>query len=313
MNIEKEMIKKIEENDSIVIVAHKNPDGDSVSSSYGLRNFLKLEYPSKKIYSTSTSPKYTINLVEKEDEVSQDIIDKSLIIIVDVSDLDRVEDQRVISSKNIICFDHHILSKENNIMTLRDTSFISCSLLLADFILRNYHDFDKVTAQYFYLGLITDSGRFQFDSSVKTFNLASKLVSLGADPKKIYLELYKQSSEELRWKSYVYSHYKFDRKVTYLTFSLKDNEEYNFDKETTNGSVNLLTSIDEHPLWAYFIEQEDNTIRVELRSSIYNVQKVALKFNGGGHLLASGCRLDSFSKVQDVLNALNESELIKND
>ncbi len=310
MDVENELIKKIEENDSIVIIAHKNPDGDSISSSYGLRNFLRLQYPSKKIYSTSTSPKYISSLVEEVDDITQDIIDKSLIIVVDVSDIDRIEDQRVVNNKNMICFDHHILSKENNILTLRDTSFISCTLLLADFLLRHYQNIDSKTAHYFYLGLTTDSGRFQFDSSYKTLSLASKLVEFGARPNEIYLQLYKQTSEELRWRSYVYSHFKFDKDVTYLCFSLKDNEEYHFDKETVNGTVNLLSAIDDHSIWAYFIQQDDNSIKVELRSNKRNVQKVALKFNGGGHLFASGCKLEDFSKVQDVLNELNESEIV---
>ena len=310
MNIDKQLINKIEENDSIIICGHLNPDGDSISSSFGLRNFLRLKYPNKKIYSTSTSPKYIKHLVEESDVIDDSIIDKSLIIIVDVSDLDRVEDQRLITNSNIICFDHHILSKENNILTLRDTSFISCTLLLSNFILNNYHEIDEKTANYFYIGLVTDSGRFQFDSTSKTFDLASKLVSSGAQPKKIYSQLYKQSSEELRWKSYVYSHFNFEKDVTYLTFSLKDNEKLLFDKEIVSGSVNLLSSIDDHHIWAMFLQQDDGLIRVELRSSNRNVQEVALKFNGGGHLLASGCKLDSFDKVKLVIEELNKASVI---
>lgn len=310
MNIDKQLINKIEENESIIICGHLNPDGDSISSSFGLRNFLRLKYPNKKIYSTSTSPKYIKPLVEESDVIDESIIAKSLIIIVDVSDLDRVEDQRLITNNNIICFDHHILSKENNILTLRDTSFISCTLLLSDFILNNYHEIDEKTANYFYIGLVTDSGRFQFNSTSKTFDLASKLVSSGAQPKKIYSQLYKQSSEELRWKSYVYSHFNFEGDVTYLTFSLKDNEKLLFDNEIISGSVNLLSSIDDHHIWAMFLQQEDGLIRVELRSSNRNVQEVALKFNGGGHLLASGCKLDSFDKVKKVLEELNKASII---
>lgn len=312
MNIKKELLKKIKKADSIVIVAHVNPDGDSVSSSYGLRNFLRNVYPTKKIYSTSTTPKYVSSLFEeREDVIDQNIIDNSLIIMVDVSDLERVEDQRIINSKNIICFDHHILSKENNILTYRDTSYISCTLLLSDFIFSCFKKMDSKTAYFFYIGLTTDSGRFQFNSSSKTLSLASKLVSYDVDYKKIYLELYKQSSEELRWKSYVYSHYKYDGDVSFLIYTLEDSKLNNFDPEIVNGTVNLLSSIDNHSMWAYFIQQEDGIFKVELRSSKKNVQQVALKFNGGGHLLASGCKIDDVKKVQEVLDALNEAKYVE--
>jgi phosphoesterase RecJ-like protein len=56
---------------------------------------------------------------------------------------------------------------------------------------------------------------------------------------------------------------------------------------------------------------ESGKIRVELRSNgKYNVQKVAVKFGGGGHIPASGCQLDSFDQVQDVINAMNQAESV---
>jgi phosphoesterase RecJ-like protein len=72
--------------------------------------------------------------------------------------------------------------------------------------------------------------------------------------------------------------------------------------------VNLLSLLDDHPMWAFFIEQEDGVIRVELRSDgEYDVQKVAVQFGGGGHVPASGCRLTSFDQIPDVLRVMNAS------
>ena len=75
--------------------------------------------------------------------------------------------------------------------------------------------------------------------------------------------------------------------------------------------VNLISLLDNHPLWCCFTELESGKIRTELRSNgKFNVQKVAVKFGGGGHIPASGCQLDSFDQVKDVLRAMNEAESV---
>lgn len=310
MNLtEKQIKKRIEKEKSIVIVGHRNPDGDSISSSLGLAIFLKEKYPQKNIYCISSSPKYIKDMFPSPDEVDDDTFFKSLLIIVDVSDLDRVEDKRAMEHKNIICFDHHIENKKPPFLVLRDTSFISCSLLIFDFLIRKYSHMNKKIATYFYIGLITDSGRFLFDSSKKTFSLAKKLISYGVDYLPIYRQLYKKSASQLKFEGYVYSHYDVYKNITYLKMSKEEMEKNNFDFEMVSSSVNLLSDIDDRDIWVFFVEEEDH-IKVELRSSRRDVQKVAIKFNGGGHKKASGCKIESFMKVQDVLDALLESEVI---
>ncbi len=78
--------------------------------------------------------------------------------------------------------------------------------------------FEKIpqkAAPYLYLGLVTDSGRFQYDSKPETFEMAAKLSALGVDYKAIYRDLYRQSSKDLRFRSYVYTRFKTKGQVSY--------------------------------------------------------------------------------------------------
>lgn len=302
-----QIFEKIEAYPSIVIFGHKNPDGDCVGSVMGLKKELQYLFPDKKVYGVGTHPSYLPTWIERSDEVEDDVIENSLAIMVDLSDLDRVEDQRILKAKEIVCFDHHIQQdKEYNFLVHREELAPSATFILAKVFLEKYKVLTKDAATYFYVGLVTDSGRFQYDSKPETFNMASTLVSYGVDTKKIYNDLYRQNSTDLKFRAFVYNNYKFSGKVTYITIKKEDYLSIGLTSNNAAGKVNLLALLDDHPIWVSFLEQEDGKIRVEYRANgEYNVQKTAVEFNGGGHFSASGCLLDDFSKVDDVLASLN--------
>ena len=72
----------------------------------------------------------------------------------------------------------------------------------------------------------------------------------------------------------------------------------------SRGMVNTMSGIRGIDVWANFTEDEDNKIIVELRSSKYNVNQVAVKYGGGGHIKASGATVDSFEIVEEIIKDL---------
>lgn len=308
---EKIVFEEIEKAPSVVFFGHKNPDGDCVGSVMGMKHAIKEIFPDKKVYGVGTHPSYLPRFVEKADEVSDETIKNSLAVMVDLSDLDRVEDQRIRFAKKIVCVDHHIKSSEVDFPVYRVEDAPSATLVLTKCLLDFYHYIPKSAAPYLFLGLITDSGRFQFDSEPETFEIAKKLVETGIDYKSIYRDLYRQKSQDLRFRSFVYSHFKFDGIVSYVEIHKEDYLPLGMSENDAGSKVNLISLLDDHPIWISFCENLDGTIRVEFRSDgTYDVQKLAVKFGGGGHLAASGCRLSSFNQVRDVLKAANKAEKV---
>ena len=59
-------------------------------------------------------------------------------------------------------------------------------------------------------------------------------------------------------------------------------------------------------VWANFTEDFDNGIIVELRSSKYNVNQIAVKYGGGGHPKASGATVESFEVVDQIIADLEK-------
>ncbi len=305
------VFSKIEKAPSIVIFGHKNPDGDCVGSVLGRKYSLLSLFPDKKVYALGTHPSY-LGPVDESDVVDDETIKKSLAVRIDLSDLPRVEDQRILLAKEIVCIDHHIASSSLSFPVVRDIEAPSATYVLAKCLLERYGKIPSVkAATYLYRGLVTDSGRFQFDAKPSTFEMAAKLVSYGVDYKALYNNRYQQNSRDLRYRSFIYSHFDFDGKVSFCVVKKEDYHALNRTQEEASGKVNLLALLDHHPIWALFTEQEDSSVRVELRSNgFFNVQLAAVRFSGGGHLAASGCTLKSLGEVKAVLDALNGLEEI---
>ncbi len=307
-----EIFEKLEAAPSIVIFGHKSPDGDCVGSVMGMKFALLDLFPDKKVYAVGTHPEYLGTDLDPSDEVSDEIIASSLALLVDLSDFKRVEDQRITTAKEVVCVDHHVADKENyDFLVYREVDAPSATYILAKLLFERYGHICKQAAKYLYLGLITDSGRFQFDSEADTFKVAAKLIETGIDYKSIYRGLYRQTSLELKYRAFIYNHFQFAGLVTYCCVTKDEYQSLGLTQNDASGKVNLLASLDDHPIWAFFTEQLDGTIRGELRSDgRYNMQKVAVQFRGGGHVPASGCTLHSFDEVPAVLAALNKAESV---
>ena len=73
--------------------------------------------------------------------------------------------------------------------------------------------------------------------------------------------------------------------------------EFGYDSNSAAGFVNSIASIEGMKVWVFFTEGQDGIVRVELRSSGFPVQPIAVHFGGG-----SGCRLDKLEKYQEVID-----------
>ena len=305
------VFSEIEKAQSIVIFGHMNPDGDCVGSVLGLKYALMELFPDKAIYGVGSRPS-NLFFIEESDVVSDQIIDASLCVMVDLSGIDRVEDQRITRSHHIVAIDHHENSDVFPYPVIRDTKAPSATFVITKCLLERYHYIPKKACQYLFLGLVTDSGRFQYDSSEEAFEIAKTLAHYGEfDYRSLYEYLYRQKSSDLRFRSYVYGHFAFEGKVAYVIVPKESYLSIGLNEQEAGCQVNLLAHLDNHPMWVEFCELENGGVRVELRSNgSYNVQKVAVQFNGDGHIPASGCTLEHLDDAYKVIEAMNKAEKV---
>ena len=172
----KKIYKEIKKFDTIVIARHIGVDPDALASQLALRDSIRLSFPDKKVYAIGTgSAKFGyIGKLDKFDGPFKD----ALLIVTDTPDRKRVDTADPSLFSSTIKIDHHPFIEKYCDIELIDQTKLECNRSIAEML---------------YIGLVSDSNRFLFNScTASTFCLVSK-----------YLDLYKFNINELYQKMYV--------------------------------------------------------------------------------------------------------------
>ena len=241
------------------------------------------------------------------DEVSDEIVANSLHIAVDFNTIERAEDKRLGTGLDMIMIDHHMKQAPFGSIQLIDNDSIAASQIIASFIMEMGFKLDVIGASCLFMGIVTDSGRFQYQPTTpRTFEIASFLVGYGVNLQELYDRLYVTEESSLQFKGYVYSHYgKTEHGVIYCKLTHDVLKEFGMSGHTGAVFVNVLANVKNCPIWVFFGEDEDGKTFVEYRSNGINVQQVAIQYGGGGHLKAAGCNVPSMDMADEILQKLD--------
>lgn len=308
-----ELFHIIQTSDVITIWGHAEPDGDCYGCQIGLRELLKHNFPEKKVYAIGTGIPSLFGRLAPMDIVDEATIASSLAILVDVSCLRRVEDQRVRLASSFMKFDHHCLSPELEAFPYPhyvDEDCIAAAQILVEFALLNHLEIPRISAECFYLGAATDSGNFTYYGTTdRTRELMSYLLSLGAEMKSIMEIVYHEDDEVKAFKEFLRAHAVLDGTVSYVVAKKEDYLSIGLPYVRAAKMVNAIAHVYDAPIHALFIEMENGDWTGELRSNKqYPVQPIAKKYGGGGHMFASGLTLskDSGYTYLDVVSDLKK-------
>ena len=301
-----EVIKKY---DRIIIHRHNNPDGDAIGSQVGLKHILKDSFPDKEIYTVGdASKRYGFIEDSATDEIPDEYYKGALAIILDTSAKALISDERYALADMRARLDHHIFCEKIAEIEVTDTSYESCCGLIAEFAYECGLTVSPLAAKALYTGMITDSGRFRYDStSSQTFRLASFLMERKFTTTDIYSNLYADDFKFIRLRAEFILKIRFTEKnVAYIYTTLDEANATEADIFTiSRGMVNTMSDIRGVDIWVNFTETE-NGVLCEIRSSKYNINPIATKYGGGGHAKASGATLKSRDEAMSLLDDLNK-------
>ena len=295
-------------NGTIIIHRHGRPDGDAIGSQIGLKESIKATFPYKKVYAVGdVNPK--VSFVGEVDVIDDALYNNALVIVLDSSDTNMINDERYKLGRYIIKVDHHISNCNYGDLNIVDTSEISCASLLAKIIFSCNMKLTSNGARALFTGIVTDSGRFRYSGVTSdTFTIASKLLKYNFDFNDIYNNLYVEELEVVKLRAEMVSKFKISNKgVAYLVNTQEDIKKYHTDIFTiSRGMVNVMAGIKGIDIWSNFTEEENGKVIVELRSSKYNVNQIAVKYGGGGHKFASGATVDGLHIIDDIIKDLED-------
>ncbi|UUD36867.1 Bifunctional oligoribonuclease and PAP phosphatase nrnA [Mycoplasmopsis californica] len=307
----KQALEAIEKYDNIIIFHHTRPDGDCLGSQHGLAELIRLNYKHKKVFVVGDSDgifdfmNYKFNPANKID------FKNSLGVVVDVANKDRIQNVEVLLDERVsarLIIDHHPNESDINFdYTFVDSSFAAAAEMVAELAKRAKWQINKEAASHIYLGINTDSGRFLFpNTKPRTFKHAAYLLEKGKfDLKSLHENLYKKTLVDLKMQGHILTYFQTKDDVIYYIASKNIQQEFNLSANEVARYNNLLAGVENYLIWLFFVELEDGSYRVRLRSMGPKVNKIATKFNGGGHDLASGASVKNYAEINKVIDAAN--------
>ena len=306
---------------NIVLVAHRNPDGDAMGSALAMQHYLKAKGHNAQTVLPNDVPDFlrwlpgadTTYKYDKQNTQSKKVIDHSeIMFVLDFNAFHRVgEDmQKALEAYlgEFIMIDHHQQPDQISPYIYSDTSICSTCQMVYNFIemMGDLDLMDSNIATCIYTGIMTDTGSFRFPSTTSaTHKIIAELIDKGAENSVIHDKVYNTNSfSRLQLLGAAMNNLKLEKSfyTAYITLTQKELNQFDYQKGDTEGFVNYGLSLEGIHMAAIFIEDvEQKIIKISFRSKgTFSVNQFARKyFDGGGHDNAAGGR--SKSSMEETL------------
>ncbi|ENY68562.1 Hypothetical protein, putative MgpA-like protein [Metamycoplasma auris 15026] len=303
----------IESHDNIFIFHHIRPDGDCLGSQFGLRELIKTNFPEKRVFvfgDTGGIFPFMEWDFDKFEDVPKEYFNNSLGVVVDANSYHRILLSDYIKEKNfthLLRIDHHPVDPDVPYdYTWEDATYAASAEQIGYIAMKAKWVVTEKAARYIYLGINTDSGRFQYEYVQKrTFEVMAYLhKNNNFRVWDVNFDLSKRDERKVRFAAYVLLNYKKDGKVLHFYVTKKIQKKFNL-KDNEANDVNILANIGDCKVWVFFIDMPDGTIRVRVRSNGIWINHICEKYKpGGGHEVAAGATARSKADMKNIISDL---------
>lgn len=296
-------------NDNILIVTHKNPDGDTVASAAALCSALRRAGKTAYLFE---NPQISEKLgLYAAKFFAPDGFEPMYTVAVDVATENMLS--RGFKGKADFCIDHHPTNSHYAAEYFVRSKKSSCAEIVLDVILGMNEDITKEEATLLYIGLSTDTGCFQYsNTNSDTFRAASELLKYGADNVEVNTLFFRKVSRaRLMLESMLYSGMKFyrDGKIAVATVTLDMLEKAGANEDDCDDLAGLAGRAEGSIVNITIREQADGSSKISVRTTeeVSSIEICAV-FGGGGHAMAAGCTIfGSPDKAREMLlNVIDE-------
>lgn len=298
----------------IGISGHVRPDGDCVGSCMALYLYLKKKFPETeiKVYLEKPADIFAVlKGVSGIDSLFEEDREYDVFFALDCNE-DRLGPARKYFEKagKTINIDHHISNMPGcgDVNEVHPDASATAEVLYG---LIDRKDMDRDIATALYIGLIHDTGVFQYSNTTpETMRAGADLITFGFDfPKLIQETFYEKTPVQTRILGKVLTECTgiLDGRAVVGYVDRKTMESYGADPKDLEGIVSSLRNIKGIDCAVFVYETEKHENKVSLRSTEkVDVAEIASRFGGGGHVRAAGCTVegtfsDCIRKISDEI------------
>ncbi len=309
--MKKEILKKINEYQRIIIHGHTRPDGDCYGAGFGLKYVIEETFKDKEVFYVGESTTF-YDYIGSKDQINDSLYDGALAIVVDTATKTRISDDRWQLAEFVIKIDHHIPVDDYGDIIWVDTSYPACSLMVTEFVndFKDVLNVPKKAAVALYTGIVTDTGNFIYRGvGAKTMTLAATLLDYGVHVyDDVMRHINKRPLAKVKFEGYVLQNFEISKHgFAFIKLPLKIQDYYQVSQEIAASTVSLLADIEGVKAWAAFIEYPNTDIlRGRIRSSDLEIASLANEFKGGGHKYACGTNHPNWDDVDKFIEAMDK-------
>ncbi len=288
-------VKKLLSAENVLILCHKNPDGDTIGSAGALYHALKsLGKTAAVLCSDEISERYAyaqILLFEKQFE-------PEYIVAVDVAGMQLFGESVEEYTKCIdLCIDHHPSNPGYADFLLLDANAAATAELMYEIIVRMGVQITTVIADCLYTGVATDTGCFKFaNTTARTHAVAQRLIENGANVVELNSALFENKSKSriaIERAALDSLEYHFDGKCAVIFITLEKMEKIGVEQTDLEGITAIPRAIEGVEVGITLRQQEIGRYKVSVRTKRgINASQICIGLGGGGHEQAAGCEVE---------------------
>lgn len=284
---------------SLAITGHVRPDGDCVGSNLALYNYAVKNFPDMKVDVFLEKPTDKLSFIRGFDKINSDYASDTvydIMICLDSASKERIgrANKFFKTAALTVNIDHHVSNPEYaDLNHVEGNSSSACEVLYG---LLDPEKLDRDIAIALYTGIIYDTGVFKYGStSPDTMRIAAALMEYGIPTNYIVdSSFYAKSYDENRIFGYALmnSTLAYDGRVIYSSITKQDLKDFGVSSRELEGIVSQLRLTIGIQCAVFLSEIGPLEYKVSLRSGDeIDVNVIASKFGGGGHVRAAGATL----------------------
>jgi phosphoesterase RecJ-like protein len=297
----------IDRHDSFVITSHINPDGDAIGSEMGLTYFLRALGKQVVVMNSTETPE-VLHFLDPEEEIqiwgepgTRELLDDvDAVFIVDVNNWEHIGHVgRPLQQRRLprACVDHHQESTPDFAdVTVSDTTAAATGVLILEMIRDSGVALTRPMADALFAAILTDTGTFRFSNTdARALRASADLVDAGCNAFEMHRKVFGSKSWGAgRMLGPVLSTLESAAhgRLAWISATLEMINNAGATHDDMDGFADLVRSIKGVELVLFFKETSEGDIKVSLRSNgRVDAHAIAKHFGGGGHIMASGMRV----------------------
>lgn len=296
------LVEFLRKHERPLLMTHIRPDADGIGAQLALHDALTaLGKRPRVAIASKLLPRY--EFLDPKREIIEDFkpaafTDRDCVVVLDTGTWNQLGDFGKWLKESPLpraVVDHHRTQDDLGGLQFVDVTAEATGRLAHEIVVALGAPVSARAAHHLFMAVATDTGWFRHpNATAATFALCGELVAAGANPTVLYEQLY-EAATLARFKLTAVAlqrlQVRANGKIAFTEIALADYASTGSVPGDTEDLINYPRGVEGVDLALVFIEQPDGGTKVSFRSRAADVSKLAERFGGGGHKLASGARV----------------------